>query len=121
MNFGFDEKVLVILHGLPVLDHKVYFLVVFVLCVGHGRFLITRGAFGDWRIWSLNALTHFDLYVNSFLNLKKFFSEIWKKRKKKEPKKSGNSGSKSFRDCSIRRMEVYIWLTILGIRKNFFK
>ncbi len=32
MGFGFGEKVLVILHGLPVLDHKVYILVVFVLC-----------------------------------------------------------------------------------------
>lgn len=29
MGFGFGEKVLVILHGLPVLDHKVYLLVVF--------------------------------------------------------------------------------------------
>ena len=28
MDFGFGEKVLVILHGLPVLDHKVHLLVV---------------------------------------------------------------------------------------------
>ena len=28
MGFGFGEKVLVILHGLPVLDHKVHLLVV---------------------------------------------------------------------------------------------
>ena len=28
MDFGFVEKVLVILHGLPVLDHKVHLLVV---------------------------------------------------------------------------------------------
>ena len=33
MVFGFGEKVLVILHGLPVLDHKLYLFVVFVLCV----------------------------------------------------------------------------------------
>ena len=28
IDFGFVEKVLVILHGLPVLDHKVHLLVV---------------------------------------------------------------------------------------------
>ena len=56
MDFGFGEKVLVIMHGLPVLDHSVDFLVVFALCVGHRRFLTTRGAFGDWRKWSPNAL-----------------------------------------------------------------
>ena len=50
MDFGFGEKVLVILHRLPVLDHKVHLLVVFVLCVGHNTFYTTRGAFGDWRI-----------------------------------------------------------------------
>ena len=32
MDFGFGEKVLVIMHGLPVLDHSVYLLVVFVMC-----------------------------------------------------------------------------------------
>ena len=60
MDFGFVEKVLVILRGLPVLDHRVHLLVVFVLCVGHRYFLTTRGAFGDWRIWSPNAPAHFD-------------------------------------------------------------
>jgi len=38
MNFGFVEKVLVILHGLPVLDHRVHLLVVFVLCVAQMLF-----------------------------------------------------------------------------------
>ncbi len=28
MDFGFDEKILVILHGLLVLDHRVHLLVV---------------------------------------------------------------------------------------------
>lgn len=55
MDFGFGEKVLVILHGLPVLDHKEHLLVVSALCVGHRGIITTRGAFGDWRIWSPNA------------------------------------------------------------------
>ena len=66
MDFGFGEKVLVILHGLPVLDHSVNLLVVIALCEGHRRFLTTRGAFGDWRIGSPNAPAHFGAYVNSF-------------------------------------------------------
>ena len=55
MDFGFGEKVLVILHGLPVLDHNSVPPCSLVLCVGHKCFLTTRGAFGDWRIWSPNA------------------------------------------------------------------
>lgn len=46
MGFGFGEKVLVIMHGLPVLDHRVHLLVVFVLCAGHRYFLTTWG-----RVW----------------------------------------------------------------------
>jgi len=45
MDFGFVEKVLVILYGLSGLDHRVHLLVVFVLCVGHRCFLTTRGVF----------------------------------------------------------------------------
>ncbi len=69
MDFGFVEKVLVILHGLPVLDHRVHLLVVLVLCVGHRRFITTRG-----RVWWLAYMAtkraaHFELYVNSFLGI----------------------------------------------------
>lgn len=47
MDFGFGEKVLVIIHGLPVLDYSVNLLVVIVLCVWYRCFLTIRGAFGD--------------------------------------------------------------------------
>ena len=66
MDFGFGEKVLVIMHGLPVLDHSVNLLVVIALCVGRRCFLTTRGAFGDWRIWSPNAPAQFEAYVNRY-------------------------------------------------------
>lgn len=66
MSFAFGEKVLVILHGLPVLDHSVDLLVVFALCVGHRRLFTTRGASGDWRIRSPDAPAQFGAYVNSF-------------------------------------------------------
>ena len=66
MDFGFGEKVLVIMHGLPVLDHSVNLLVVIALCVGRRCFLTTRGAFGDWRIWSPNAL-HILTYLSMLL------------------------------------------------------
>ena len=59
MDFGFGEKVLAILPGLPVLDHSVDLRVVLGLCDGHRHFLTTRGAFGDWRIWSSNAFAYF--------------------------------------------------------------
>ena len=55
MDFRFVEKVLVILHGLPVLDHKVHLLVVKHCVVGHRMCFTARGAFGDWHIWSPNA------------------------------------------------------------------
>ena len=66
MDFGFSEKVLVILHGLPVLDHRVHLLVVFALCVWRRCFLTTRGAFGDHRRQSPNAPAHFRAYVKRF-------------------------------------------------------
>ena len=70
MGFGFGEKVLVILHGLPVLDHRVYLLVVFcAVRVGHRHFITTRGAFGDRHLWSPNAPAHFAVYVNRFLKI----------------------------------------------------
>ena len=105
MDFGFGEKVLVILHGLPVLDHRVYLLVVFALCVGHRCLLTTRGAFGDWRKWSPNASAHFRLNVNSFFENLIFFSGTWRKGKKKDLKKSRNSDFKSFRDRSKTELE----------------
>lgn len=69
MKFGFGEKVIVILCGLPVLDHRVHLLAVFVLCVGHRYFFTIRGAFGDWYLWSPNASAHFAVYVNNFLKI----------------------------------------------------
>lgn len=45
MDFAFVKKVLVIMHRLPVLDHRVHLLVVFEQHVGHRCFLTTRGAF----------------------------------------------------------------------------
>jgi len=46
-GFGFSEKVLVILHGLPVLNHRVHFLVVM------------------WCAWGTDTSAYYDLYVNS--------------------------------------------------------
>ena len=92
MNFEFGEKVLVILHGLPVLDHRVHLLVVFALCVGHRRFITTRGAFGDRRIWSPNAPAHFWVYVNSFRKFYEFFLRSLEEEKKREPKKERKFG-----------------------------
>lgn len=88
MDFGFGEKVLVILHGLPVLDHKVHLLVVFsAVCVRHRYFLTTRGAFGDWRIWSPNAphiLEHMSRVFRKFIE---FFPLRYGGRDKKEEQK----------------------------------
>ena len=62
-GFRFSEKVFIILHGLPVFNHRVHFLVV-MWCVAQ-TLLAIRGAIGDWRMWSLNASARFNLYVNS--------------------------------------------------------
>ena len=97
MDFGFVEKVLVILHGLPVLDHRVHLLVVLALCVGHRRFITTRGAFGAWRIWSPNA-PHILSYMSiAFWKFNKnFLPEFGGKDKTEKQKKSGNMGFKEF-------------------------
>ena len=101
MGFGFGEKVLVIMHGLPVLDHSVNLLVVIALCVGRRCFLTTRGAFGDWRIWSPNAPAHFGAYVNSFFkNIKFLFRSMEDEIKKRNRKRAEIRALKSFRDRS---------------------
>ncbi len=46
-DFGFSEKVLVVLHGLPVLNHRVHLLVVM------------------WCAWGTDTSAYYDLYVNS--------------------------------------------------------
>ena len=104
MGFGFGEKVLVILHRLPVLDHSVNLLVVIALCVGRRCFLTTRGAFGDWRIWSPNAPAHFKVYVNSFLR-NFFLQSLEDEIKKRNRDRAEIRALKSFRDCSIYKME----------------
>ena len=91
MDFGFGEKVLVIMHGLPVLDHKVHLLVIIsAVRVWHRYFLTTRGAFGDCRIRSPNAphiLGHMSRVFRKFIDffLREMEEEI-KKRSKKERK-----------------------------------
>ena len=92
MDFGFGEKVLVILHGLPVLDHKVYLLVVIALCVGHKRFLTTRGAFGGWRIWPPNAphiLGYKSIVFDKFYDIFLWSMEEEIKRQTKKERKYG--------------------------------
>ncbi len=92
MDFGFGEKVLVILHGLPALDHGVNLLVVIALCVGHRCLLTTRGAFGGWRIWPPNALHILTYMLMLCVKFMKKFSEIWRKAKKKNMKKERKFG-----------------------------
>lgn len=75
MDLGFVVKVYVIMHGLPVLDHRVHLLVVFVLCV--------LQILADMSIafWKFN---------------KNFLSEFGGKDKTGKQKKSGNIGVKEF-------------------------
>ena len=108
MDFGFVEKVLVILHGLPVLDHKVYLLVVFsAVRVRHRYFLTTRGAFGGWRIWPPNAphiLEHMSIVFRKFIEI--FSSKYGGRDKKKEQKRAEIWALKSFRDRSKMILEA---------------
>ncbi|MDE6914536.1 MAG: hypothetical protein K2P35_12725, partial [Lachnospiraceae bacterium] len=69
--------------------------------------LTTRGAFGDWRIWSPNA-PHILTYMSMvFENLTKMFSGIWRKAKKQNMKKERKFGLKEF----PRPLNIVVWRT----------
>ena len=106
MGFGFGEKVLVIMHGLPVLDHRVHLLVVLVLCVGHRYLLTTRGAFGGCDIRPPNAphiLRYMSIAIWKYIKI--FFRSLEERIKQRNRKRAEIWALKSFRDRSHSSME----------------